>query len=85
MKLTLCSQCGANSFEKRNGYRICLYCGAKYQISREDTIHRESSIEITNDISSLLKKCKTDPQNARRYVNLILDIDPDNTEVAKYK
>ena len=41
-------------------------------------------ISLDSDIERLLKKCKEDPKNARKYANLILDIDPDNTEAYKY-
>lgn len=43
-----------------------------------------SNIGLDDDISRLLMKCKREPRNARRYANLILDIDPDNQEARKY-
>ena len=43
-----------------------------------------SPIALDDDIARLLKKCESDPRNARKYANLILDIDPDNEEALKY-
>ena len=43
-----------------------------------------SQIDLDDDISRLLQKCRTDRRNARKYANLILDIDPDNEEAQKY-
>ena len=40
-------------------------------------------ISLNSDIERLLQKCKTDPKNKQKYINLILDIDPDNTDVYK--
>ena len=44
----------------------------------------QSTIALDDDVKRLLEKCKTDPKNARRYANLILDIDPDNEEALNY-
>ena len=43
-----------------------------------------SSIALEEDIAVLLKKCREDPKNARKYANLVLDIDPGNAEAKKY-
>ena len=43
-----------------------------------------SPIALDDDIARLLKKCQTDPSNAQKYANLVLDIDPDNEEALKY-
>ncbi len=43
-----------------------------------------SGIALENDISRLLSKCKEDPVNAKKYANLVLDIDPHNVEALKY-
>ena len=40
-------------------------------------------ISLDSDIERLLQKCKTDPKNKKKYINLILDLDPDNTDVYK--
>ena len=77
MKLMQCKQCGGTDFHRENGNAICDYCGAKYAIE-------ESMIGLTSDIQNLLEKCRQDPKNARKYANLILDIDPDNQEALEY-
>ena len=43
-----------------------------------------SGISLDDDISRLLSKCKEDPLNAKKYANLVLDIDPHNVEALKY-
>jgi len=50
----------------------------------EDLAMKESTIAINDDISMLLSKCRDDPDNARRYASLILDIDPGNSEALRY-
>ena len=40
-------------------------------------------ISLDSDIERLLQKCRTDPKNKKKYINLILDLDPDNTDVYK--
>ena len=72
-----CENCGACSFIYKDGYKICEFCGSKFKI-------KSSSISIESDTLELLKKCELDPRNARRYANLILDIDPMNVEALKY-
>jgi hypothetical protein len=47
-------------------------------------VARESTIEINADIQALLEKCKSDPNNRRRYASLILDIDPTNQQANQY-
>lgn len=77
MKRIICEGCGGDRFKEEDGYRICLFCGARYKL--ENT----TAIFIDDDISRLLKKCKDEPWNARKYANLILDIDPTNEEALK--
>jgi len=79
-----CSRCGSNEFDEKSGYRICLYCGTRYQLTSEDLTLRNSSIDLDSDIERLLQKCRNEPQNAKRYANLILDIEPSNKEAKKY-
>ena len=81
MKTIICKQCGSNRFKQNNNILICEYCGTKI-IAPE--IKKDTNIELNNDVDVLLKKCKTDPANAKKYANLILDIDPTNEEVKKY-
>lgn len=84
MKLLNCQKCGARDMFEQNGYRICCYCRSKYDLHAEDIIAHSSKISLGEDIKMLLQKCRDDPANARRYANLILDIDPSNNEAKKY-
>ena len=84
MKQIFCESCGSNDFIEQNGYRICQYCNAKYLVHHEEFPQKGSNIALTEDIRMLLIKCKEDPANARRYANLVLDMDPSNEKAAKY-
>ena len=79
MKVISCSRCGANVLREEGNYYICEYCGTKFLKKAES-----KGISLGIDIERLLQKCKTDPKNARKYANLILDIDPDNKDALKY-
>jgi A2L zinc ribbon domain. len=84
MKTIVCKNCGSNQFEEIDGYLVCRFCGTRYVKDEYlNNLTGSSSISIDNDINNLLDKCKSDPKNAKRYVNLILDIDPSNTEAIK--
>lgn len=84
MKSLICEKCGSNDFLEQNGYRMCKYCNTKYILDAYDIKPKSSSISLNNDIKMLLQKCRDEPANARRYANLILDIDPDNEEAKRY-
>ena len=99
MKELACRNCGANALKRVNGYFFCPYCESRYLITKEDMQggflgdnHQsalshcgvKSVIALDEDVARLLKKCETDPRNAKKYANLILDIDPDNKEAMQY-
>lgn len=84
MKELQCNRCGASDWDYFNGYRACKYCGTKYQITSEVRKPYESLIALDSDVQRLLQKCEQEPWNAKKYANLILDIDPTNTDVLKY-
>ena len=99
MEALVCKNCGANALTRRNNYMFCPYCDSRFAITREERgsglfggshhitlSHSDvnSSIALNDDIARLLKKCETDPRNARKYANLVLDIDPDNEDALKY-
>ena len=84
VKAIACEKCGSNELQRMNGYLVCSYCGAKYLIDNTNKPHHDSSIELGNDIERLLAKCKAEPRKAKKYANLILDIDPTNREAHKY-
>lgn len=87
MKALTCKCCGATGVVIRNGFAICEYCDARYLITAEDYGFEDApnnGISLESDIERLLMKCRTDPRNACKYANLILDIDPCNCEAYKY-
>ena len=97
MKALICSSCGATKWKEDNKYRTCLYCGTKFlkaadveqrttDISSKRRTEKpgESVIALNDDVERLLQKCRTDTKNARKYANLILDIDPTNIEALQY-
>ena len=100
MEALVCKNCGANALTRKNDYMYCPYCDSRFAITREErssglfgsnghhaTLSHSgvnSSIALDDDVARLLAKCKADPKNARKYANLILNIDPDNEEALKY-
>ena len=84
MKQKICPICGGNEFLKEDGYLICAFCNNRFAIEKSDLDVKESMISINNDIDDLLEKCRRYPAKARKYANLILDIDPTNKDALKY-
>lgn len=85
MKRFDCECCGSNKFFVEGGYRVCEFCGTKYQIEKTDipVVPKTSNISLNDDVQRLLQQCKTDPANAKRYAVLILEIDPVNQEAQR--
>lgn len=84
LKAIVCEKCGSNDWMEIPGFRKCKFCGTIYQLTAEDQPIKESSIDIQSDVQALLQKCESDPMNAKKYANLVLDIDPNNDEALKY-
>lgn len=84
LKAIVCEKCGSNNWAEIPGFRKCKFCGTIYQLTAEDQAAKESNIDIRSDVRELLKKCETDPMNAKKYANLVLDIDPTNGDAMKY-
>lgn len=84
MKNIICENCGSNEFYEECGYRICRYCGTKHILTQEDRPAKSSTIELSNDVTILLEKCRNEPENASKYAKLILEIDSNNEEAKKY-
>ena len=93
MKALICSCCGASRWREEGNYRICIYCGTKYEMCSslqrmEDySVHdpaarsvTDTGISLKEDVDMLLEKCIKDPANAFKYANLILDLDPINSK-----
>ena len=72
-----CPNCGAIEWTEKDGFRKCAYCGTAFQAERK------SDISLNSDVANLLKKCEEDPENAKKYAALILDIDPLNRKAKK--
>ena len=88
-----CKKCGNPKLEKKNGMYYCPFCGSIFlpDIHEQKAMQMGSkaancstSIDLRGDIDILLEKCKTEPENARKYANRILDIDPTNIEAIIY-
>ncbi len=84
MNIIKCPICGGKEFEENKRTRTCLYCGTQFQIPKEELPKKQSEIALNSDVERLLEKCRKDPKNAKKYANLILDIDPTNMDVLKY-
>lgn len=83
MQMIRCEACGSNELIKNGAYYVCKYCGTRF-FDEKDASGVESNIDLVSDVDNLLQKCRLDPKNAKRYANLILDIDPDNKDALKY-
>lgn len=84
MKQFTCENCGAHEYYLFDGFQVCQYCESKFLITEESMPKTETVIALEDDIQRLLEKCKQEPWKARRYANLILDIDPGNKEAIQY-
>lgn len=80
MKAFICNSCGSNDFREEAGYHICNHCGTKFIISIDDRRVLSSTIDLQEDVARLLQKCKTEPAQAKKYAQRILEIDPYNKE-----
>ncbi len=84
MKLLACTNCGSKEFSIEGGYQVCIYCKSKYAMQKDDLPIKDTVINLDDDVSRLLQKCKAEPKNASKYALLILEIDPFNAEAKKY-
>ena len=78
MKIVECLSCGANDLYEENGYLVCKYCGTKHKKTKGDIEVKNSTINLNADVLVLLEKINRDPANAKRYAQLVLEIDPYN-------
>lgn len=84
MKEIVCSNCGGKIFTEEDGYRTCRLCGSRFAIENTAAALSSTRINLGGDVEELLRKCRKDPHHAKRYANLILDLDPSNKEARKY-
>ena len=73
-----CSNCGSNELTKDGSFYVCNYCGTKHILSKDDVLIIDSSIELNEDVLRLIRKMDEDPNNSKKYAQLILQIDPHN-------
>ncbi len=78
-----CTRCGSTEIIETDGYLKCVYCQSRFEQSSVSKTQLNTTIQIFDDIQSLLKKCDDDPKNRDRYINMILNIDPSNKDVQK--
>ena len=83
MKQKTCPNCGGNEFRIEGRQGICQFCESVFDLGA-DEVKRNSSIAINEDVEALLEKCRENPFMAKRLVHLILELDPNNTEIFKY-
>lgn len=84
MKLIKCKTCGSRELVEDGDFVVCSFCQSRYIPQAEDIPTSETHIDLANDIQILLDKCRSDPSNRKRYVNLILDMDPNNLAVRDF-
>lgn len=81
MEAIYCPGCNANEYHIDGKYFVCDYCNTRFL---PPVTAKTSEISLSDDVQRLLDKCKSDPDKAWKYANLILDIDPDNQEALQY-
>ena len=89
MKNIQCNKCKSVDFERINGVMKCIYCRTIY-VADANAVTKlfndnvaNSVIEIDEDILRLLERIEKEPWNARKFANMILDIDPTNEEALR--
>jgi hypothetical protein len=84
MKSVECTCCGSKELLEDDGSVVCAYCRSRLKLEVSDHPPKGAIIDFQSDIQALFNKCVEDPANRRRYVNLILDIDPSNQKAKQY-
>ena len=81
LKKLLCSSCGSNEFENKDGITVCKYCGAQYisELTEEQMRIKEEVKRIIKsaDLSLLVQDWK----RAETHYDKIMDLDPSNIEM----
>ena len=81
LKKLLCSSCGSNEFENKDGITVCKYCGTQY-ISELT----EEQIRIKEEVKRIIKSADMslmvqDWKRAETHYDKIMDLDPSNIEM----
>ena len=50
MRIIICKSCGSNVLDELNGFRVCRFCGTKYQLTAADQVIKKSVVAINNDV-----------------------------------
>lgn len=81
LKRLLCTSCGSNEFETKEGITVCRYCGTQYvsELTAEQLRVREEVKRIIRsaDMSLMVQ----DWHRAESHYDKILDLDPSNIEM----
>lgn len=80
----ICPNCASHEYKEEGKFIKCAYCETRFKKEQKDSFSQGVAIDLTDDVSRLLQLCKKDPSNRRRYVNLILEMDPYNKMARKY-
>ena len=81
LKKLLCSSCGSNEFENKDGITVCKYCGAQYV-----TELTEEQMRIKEEVKRIIKSADMslmvqDWKRAETNYDRIMDLDPSNIEM----
>ncbi len=79
-----CENCGAKEYTLEKNNLICSYCHTRYKIQKGDPFSFGAKIDLVDDINMLVSKCIKEPHNAKRYANIILEMDPYNQFARRY-
>lgn len=84
MMIVECVKCGSSELIKQGDFIACVYCRTRFVPQHDNFPKSVAVIALQDDVEKLLSRCKTEPGSRRRLANLILDIDPTNSEALKY-
>lgn len=81
LKKLLCSSCGSNEFENRDGITVCKYCGTQYVSELT-----EEQMRIKEEVKRIIKSADMslmvqDWKRAEINYDKIMDLDPSNIEM----
>lgn len=78
-----CMNCGSHEYTISKNKLVCCYCRTNYYIEKANH-HDDTRIDLLDDISRLVSKCISEPHNAKRYSEIILEMDPYNRFAKHY-
>ncbi len=79
-----CENCGSKEYTVQKKKVICAYCHTCYKAQKGDPFTFGAKIDLMDDINILVSKCIKEPHNAKRYANIILEMDPYNQFARRY-